>query len=120
MRRTIFNLTAGISLGICLIAVGTWWYFNAVYPFPAPIEVHVASVGLSIDAHGLQLHAFEPEGNFSFDYIWLIGIFAVVAWFFRAKAATPAPGKPGVCTACGYNLTGNTSGVCPECGTPVA
>ena len=24
--------------------------------------------------------------------------------------------KPGHCQ-CGYNLTGNTSGVCPECGT---
>jgi hypothetical protein len=23
------------------------------------------------------------------------------------------------CGACGYNLTANTSGVCPECGTPV-
>jgi hypothetical protein len=26
---------------------------------------------------------------------------------------------PGNCHTCGYNLTGNTSGVCPECGTPV-
>ena len=25
----------------------------------------------------------------------------------------------GQCSACGYSLTGNTSGVCPECGTPV-
>lgn len=25
---------------------------------------------------------------------------------------------PGCCIACGYNLTGNLSGVCPECGTP--
>jgi len=24
-------------------------------------------------------------------------------------------GEP-ICTACGYNLTGNVSGVCPECG----
>lgn len=24
------------------------------------------------------------------------------------------------CKACGYNLTGNTSGVCPECGAPVS
>ncbi len=24
----------------------------------------------------------------------------------------------GCCQACGYNLTGNTSGICPECGTP--
>jgi hypothetical protein len=23
------------------------------------------------------------------------------------------------CAACSYNLTGNTSGICPECGTPV-
>jgi hypothetical protein len=26
--------------------------------------------------------------------------------------------KPGHCR-CGYNLTGNTSGTCPECGEPV-
>jgi hypothetical protein len=25
----------------------------------------------------------------------------------------------GQCTSCGYSLTGNTSGTCPECGTPV-
>ncbi|GMU22302.1 MAG: hypothetical protein AMXMBFR13_23880 [Phycisphaerae bacterium] len=24
----------------------------------------------------------------------------------------------GSCQACGYNLTGNVSGTCPECGTP--
>jgi rubrerythrin len=29
--------------------------------------------------------------------------------------------KPGTshCTNCGYNLTGNTSGKCPECGSRV-
>lgn len=26
---------------------------------------------------------------------------------------------PGHCRKCGYNLTGNVSGVCPECGTPI-
>ena len=26
---------------------------------------------------------------------------------------------PGHCQQCGYDLTGNVSGVCPECGTPV-
>lgn len=25
----------------------------------------------------------------------------------------------GICHMCGYNLTGNVSGVCPECGEPV-
>lgn len=27
--------------------------------------------------------------------------------------------RPGHCTSCGYDLTGNVSGVCPECGTPL-
>jgi hypothetical protein len=28
--------------------------------------------------------------------------------------------KDGMCQTCGYNLTGNVSGVCPECGKPIA
>ncbi len=36
-------------------------------------------------------------------------------------ATTPRPPYPkGYCRKCGYNLRGNTSGVCPECGTPLA
>jgi hypothetical protein len=27
--------------------------------------------------------------------------------------------QPGTCRSCGYNLTGNISGVCPECGTRI-
>lgn len=26
--------------------------------------------------------------------------------------------QPGHCRKCGYDLTGNVSGVCPECGMP--
>jgi len=26
---------------------------------------------------------------------------------------------PGYCGGCGYNLTGNVSGICPECGRPI-
>lgn len=28
--------------------------------------------------------------------------------------------RKGLCRMCAYNLTGNTSGVCPECGTPTS
>jgi hypothetical protein len=28
-------------------------------------------------------------------------------------------GSPGHCRACGYNLTGNVSGRCPECGQAI-
>jgi hypothetical protein len=40
----------------------------------------------------------------------------VKAILWRLKRPIP----PGHCKTCRYNLTGNVSGVCPECGTPVA
>jgi hypothetical protein len=45
-----------------------------------------------------------------------ITLFAAIptVWFWRKRK-----GKRGGCLNCGYNLTGNVSGVCPECGTPV-
>lgn len=34
------------------------------------------------------------------------------------REGRPLP-PPGHCWKCGYDLTGNVSGVCPECGTKV-
>lgn len=34
-------------------------------------------------------------------------------------AATGRKPEPNRCRSCGYDLTGNTSGRCPECGSPV-
>jgi hypothetical protein len=48
--------------------------------------------------------------------LWAIFIYPPVWWFLRRGWHHA---KPGLCTACGYNLTGNTSGTCPECGTAV-
>jgi len=45
----------------------------------------------------------------------LVGVPTVVLWW-RDRRRIP----PGHCRKCGYNLTGNVSGVCPECGTAVA
>jgi hypothetical protein len=48
---------------------------------------------------------------------WLIcGSFFTLAFLF-ALAARNTSIAAGHCITCGYNLTGNTSGVCPECGT---
>jgi len=50
--------------------------------------------------------------------LWLpliaIGVPTGILWYRDRK---PIP--PGHCLRCGYNLTGNESGVCPECATPV-
>jgi hypothetical protein len=51
-------------------------------------------------------------GFFGFPIISLI--YAIV----RTVQVRRPPAR-GLCVNCGYNLTGNTSGVCSECGTPI-
>ena len=48
--------------------------------------------------------------------LWIpLALLAVpTAWLWLLDRRRPAPGK----CRCGYDLTGNTSGRCPECGTP--
>lgn len=53
--------------------------------------------------------------------LWLPSVLLIVAWYVllrvphRVRRILRA--KRGLCLQCGYNLTGNWSGVCPECGT---
>jgi hypothetical protein len=53
--------------------------------------------------------------------IWLLAVATamVPACWLSALLWRRSRRKAGGCPRCGYNLTGNTSGVCPECGTPV-
>lgn len=47
--------------------------------------------------------------------LWLMLIaVALPTWFLWRRDRRRIP--PGHCQRCGYNLTGNTTGVCPECG----
>ncbi len=54
--------------------------------------------------------------------------FLIPCWLLFLITATPTAFiwwrdhsriPPGHCQKCGYNLTGNESGVCPECGKPI-
>jgi hypothetical protein len=48
----------------------------------------------------------------------VILLMACAAAAFSLVARRRLTRRSGDCLKCGYNLTGNTSGVCPECGTP--
>jgi len=39
--------------------------------------------------------------------------------FIRGPVRRHRRRKRGLCVKCAYNLTGNVSGTCPECGTKV-
>jgi hypothetical protein len=44
----------------------------------------------------------------------------LLAFAFVPRRLRRRPCQLGHCRRCGYDLTGNVSGVCPECGSPVA
>jgi hypothetical protein len=48
----------------------------------------------------------------------LFAIYPTIA-FIRGPLRRWRRRRKGLCVACGYDLTGNVSGVCPECGTEV-
>lgn len=54
--------------------------------------------------------AFVVGGAYSF------GIALVVGIPYRVRRRKSPPGH---CPDCRYNLTGNESGICPECGRPI-
>jgi hypothetical protein len=69
------------------------------------------------------LKAWAVSSNFLHGHLWAFGF---PLWFPAAVFAAP-PGlwllrrihrrpRPGHCPHCGYDLRGNVSGVCPECG----
>jgi hypothetical protein len=50
--------------------------------------------------------------------VWLFGFFA--AWIVHKIAVRQRLECDDSCPACGYDLTGNVSGICPECGTAIS
>jgi hypothetical protein len=79
----------------------------------------------AVPALGTAAFFFASEkgnSNARFGVLILCGVAAIVTPVLWAATRLPrkAAVKPkGVCEKCGYNLTGNASGVCPECGTKV-
>ncbi len=54
--------------------------------------------------------------------LWLMAFFFGIIpsmWFIRGRLRRLLRRPHGVCAECAYDLTGNLSGVCPECGTKI-
>jgi len=65
-----------------------------------------------------QSYRFQAGSGWELDiplwYILLaVGIPTGYLWYRDRRP------PPGHCRKCGYDLTGNVSGICPECGTPI-
>ena len=76
-----------------------------------------AGDGFAIEIDHKQVD-FRHDVGFTVPY-WLASLFfAPLSARIAMRAFRHTPAGSCHCPKCGYNLTGNTSGVCPECGTP--
>jgi len=65
---------------------------------------------------GAHVGLYRPAGAWAVLAAWV----AFVAFLVCSPVARErGRSARGLCTKCGYDLTANVSGVCPECGTPV-
>ncbi|MBI3836135.1 MAG: hypothetical protein HY287_17575 [Planctomycetes bacterium] len=75
-----------------------------------------------LSAAAIPTALFSATGSNSFETVrnaavvsYCLAVFLIVFFLPNKKY-----GKPGHCNHCDYDLTGNVSGTCPECGTPIA
>jgi len=100
-----------VILGMAGFSVGVSSYYLDTVLVPRVGEAlwdHIR-FGLSCSSAGWLLASFLPPPLPPFR-----------SQSYRAARHGPAQGQPGICRECGYDLTGNVSGVCPECGTRIA
>ncbi len=130
-RLRTFTLWTGTSLCVLIAAlfvVSASW--GIVIRLPgwvvfllagnAMFEVEMMSAPVFIERHSGGLSRWNNWAAGS-QRVWLplYALFAAVAIpTLLVCRFWPKPIKPGHCR-CGYNLTGNQSGVCPECGVEV-
>ena len=122
VRRLLITLLlahlAG-SYGLVLGLVTRWGPPRAeiwlTAPFQSPAAVAEVTT-LWLQGKGPWATAAAAVGGYALAFA------AVIAWRFveRRQTRRVRRRRQGLCTECGYDLTGNVSGKCPECGTPVS
>jgi hypothetical protein len=144
VRRKLLNFVAVVSLLLCLVTVGLWaetmnqtW---TIWRWGSEPQPHAARVGRGV----IVIEHYPPPITFSdtgnelvpslIDQPWIVegsirlavlaAIFLLLPTFWLSTFAYSRLQRRHrllhqLCASCGYDLTWNTSGVCPECGTAV-
>ena len=85
-------------------------YFRHVWAADRPINLRYFGIRWpGVSRRSFVRGAFVP--------LWLPFLIVLIPTIFLFWGDRRYP--KGSCQSCNYNLTGNTSGICPECGTPI-
>lgn len=115
--------------GVGIMSSGGHLFF-AVDVVYGPANWQITPAGLALETGVL----FDEARSFRFQFptistnplrgcipLWLVTLTCAVGLVLLRLLRRRAPrGQEMECIQCHYDLTGNTSGVCPECGSPVS
>ncbi len=99
-------------------------FFFALHSIPLPRFVYQVNAALFTTAFGslailMPFRWWRPWADISDGYglvicYWVLWLPTVMHYCKRARVRSRI--QANVCICCGYSLSGNVSGVCPECG----
>ena len=131
-RLRTFTLWTGTLLCLLLAAafmVSAWWWVSIEIRGGPFIGVYAGALEYTFPAGSIRAGLMRHRAGLRFALVGMmkangftlplvypflgIAVPTLLVWWFG-----PKPPKPGHCR-CGYDLTGNTSGTCPECGIEV-
>lgn len=107
-----------LSDGTILVSVHkslAWW--REGFQIADTWERGIASWGLRLPTYRRDSWPAEWTRRFELP-LWIptLAAWGLVAVLIFARRGCP----PNCCNECGYDLTGNTSGICPECGASIS
>lgn len=124
-------VTRGIIAGaITMFVLG--WLLDALrvrrrWWLPLWLVIATTLCYTSIAAYPSYARAMSKNGNFWSYFFFSLNFGLLISILLAAAVTAPwrivqwcRRPRPGCCQGCGYDLTGNVSGRCPECGAPVA
>ncbi len=144
-RRPIRRILKWAGLVACVLILAVWavslwlwvWYDTDSWACDCSDGTLGITLSTGMSGSGWNATATDANGNFGFHWIeytsdstgeipWTV--VRVPMWIFLAVVEIPTAilfrldhrrHPPSHCQKCGYDLTGNVSGKCPECGTPI-
>lgn len=107
LRRQIEYVDYAPHMAVRVVHAEPWWHWSQIKPLHVVVDgVFTLDTGYSVIPRSYELRLWWP--------FFLCTVPTTVLWWWGKRHK-----REGHCHECGYNLTGNVSGICPECGSPV-